>query len=192
MWSSYRVFGTQTGAFRERNVENSIRNFLLVQRLAFLIARSMGTIFRMLDIVATDPVQALFKSILTLLVLFLPSPFSKELQISSHKFSQILREPAPSLWTSHHIYVPFLFPGALSFSFYDPYHSDSVAETRAPHYSRASQVFLFQLSSSFFSSQLIHPLNQMIRQQEIRNPLLYNIFMPAIPTDHFPFHHLRF
>ena len=152
----------------------------------------MGIIFRMLDVVATGPVQALFKSILIFSSSSFLAPFPRSFKfphINSRKFfgSQHLHYGHPTISTSLSY-----FQERSASAFMLPYHSELEAETRAPHYSRASQICLFQLSSSFFSSQLIHPLNQMIRQQEIRNSLLYNIFMPAIPTDHFPFHHLRF
>ena len=152
----------------------------------------MGIIFRMLDIVAPGPVQASSNLYSPFSSSSFLAPFPRSFKfphINSPRFSgsQHLHYGHPTISTSHSY-----FQERSASAFMLPYHSELVAETRAPHYSRASQVFLFQLSSSFFSSQLIHPLNQMIRQQEIRNSLLYNIFMPAIPTDHFSFHHLRF
>ena len=106
MWSWYRVFGTQTGAFRKWNVENSIRNFLLVQRLAFLIARSMGIYFRMLDIVATDPVQASLNLYSPFSSSSFLAPFPRSFKfphINSPRFSgsQHLHYGPPTISTSH-------------------------------------------------------------------------------------------
>ena len=67
---------------------------------------------------------------------------------------------------------------------------------RPAHPARFPTLPVSSVSIHNLYTHLVHetpprPLTQMIRQQEIRNPLLDLILVPTIPTHHLPLHDLR-